>query len=396
MNRRLRIVSVCRTLPTPEDPSAGIFVLNRLAAMAAHADLTVVQPVPYTPGLRPLPAWAREPAHVAQGLTILHAPMFYLPGILKGADAAWLARAIAPLLRRLHAERPLDLVDAHFGYPDGAGCRRVADRLGVPVFITIRGFENEYVAMHGVADQMTGAMRAADGCISVSHSLRELALRHGVESGRVRVIHNAVEWDRFAFGERVVARRALGLDLAEPLVVSVGHLVVRKRHHVLLEAFAEILRRRPQARLVIIGGDANEPAYRERLLREIATRGLEDRARLAGNLPPVQVADWLRAADVFALGTAREGCCNAVLEALAVGLPVVTTPVGDNAEFVRAGENGAIVPVDDAQAFAAAIDAALGREWDRPAIARRLREQVGTWDVVGQRCLEFMHERLAA
>jgi len=396
MSRRLRIVSVCRTLPTPDDPSAGIFVLNRLVAMAAHADLTVVQPLPYTPGLRPLPAWARQSSHEAQGLTILHAPMFYLPGILKGADAAWLARAIAPLLRRLHAQRPIDLLDAHFGYPDGAGCRRVADRLGVPVFITIRGFENEYVAMRGVAEQMTGAMRAADGCISVSHSLRELALRHGVQAGRLRVIHNAVEWERFAFGERVVARRALGLDLAEPLVVSVGHLVVRKRHHVLIEAFAEVLRRRPQARLVIIGGDANEPAYRERLQREIVDRGLEGRARLAGNLPPAQVADWLRAADLFALGTAREGCCNAVLEALAVGLPVVTTPVGDNAEFVRPGENGALVPVDDAAAFALAIDATLARDWDRPAIARRLREQVGTWEVVGQRCLEFMHERLAA
>lgn len=396
MSRRLRIVSVCRTLPTPDDPSAGIFVLNRLAAMAARADLTVVQPVPWTPGLRPLPDWARAPAHEAQGLTILHAPMFYLPGVLKGADSVWLARSIAPLLRKLHAERPLDLIDAHFGYPDGAACKRVADELGVPVFITIRGFENEYVAMRGVAGQMTGAMRAADGCISVSHSLRELALRHGVEAARVRVIHNAVEWDRFAFGERVVARRALGLDLAEPLVVSVGHLVVRKRHHVLLEAFAEVLRRRPQARLVIIGGDANEPAYRERLLREIESHGLEGRARLAGNLPPAQVADWLRAADVFALGTAREGCCNAVLEALAVGLPVVTTPVGDNAEFVRPGENGAIVPVDDAVGLGSAIDAALGAEWDRPAIARRLRAQVGTWEVVGERCLEFMHERLAA
>jgi glycosyltransferase involved in cell wall biosynthesis len=396
MSRRLHIVSVCRTLPTPDDPSAGVFVLNRLAAMAAHADLSVVQPVPFTPGLRPLPDWARAASREAQGLKILHAPMFYLPGILKGADAVWLARAIAPLLRKLHAQRPLDLVDAHFGYPDGAGCRRVAERLGVPVFITIRGFENEYVAIRGVGAQMTAAMRAADGCISVSHSLRELALHHGVEAGRLRVIHNAVEWERFAYGERAAARRALGLDLAEPLLVSVGHLVVRKRHHVLLEAFAELLRRRPQARLVIIGGDANEPGYRERLLREIADRGLAGRASLAGNLPPAQVADWLRAADLFALGTAREGCCNAVLEALAVGVPVVTTPVGDNAEFVRPGENGAIVPVDDATAFAAALDAGLARDWDRPAIARRLREQVGSWDVVGQRCLEFMQERLAA
>jgi glycosyltransferase involved in cell wall biosynthesis len=322
--------------------------------------------------------------------------MLYVPGLLKGADASWLARAILPTLRRLHAAHALDLIDAHFGYPDGAGCRRVAERLGVPVFITIRGFENEYVAMRGVAGQMTGAMRAANGCISVSHSLRTLALHHGVEPARLRVIHNAVEWELFAYGEPAAARRALGVDPQVPLIVSVGHLVVRKRHHVLLEAFAELLRSHPGAQLLIIGGDANEPAYRARLLAQIDAAGLAGRARLAGNLKPAQVADWLRAADLFALGTAREGCCNAVLEALAVGLPVVTTPVGDNAEFVRADDNGALVPVDDAAAMAAALDAALQCGWDRPAIARRLREQVGTWDVVGRRCLEFMHERLAA
>ena len=54
----------------------------------------------------------------------------------------------------------------------------------------------------------------------------------------------------------------------------------------------------------------------------------------AGTLPPQEIAGWLQAADVFALATHREGCCNAVLEALACGIPVVTTPAGDNAVVV--------------------------------------------------------------
>jgi glycosyltransferase involved in cell wall biosynthesis len=119
-----------------------------------------------------------------------------------------------------------------------------------------------------------------------------------------------------------------------------------------------------------------------------------DAVRFAGNIPPLEVARWLQAADVFALGTAREGCCNAVLEALAVGAPVVTTPVGDNAYFVRDGVNGRVVPVDDAGAMATAISAALTTDWDRPGIARALAQQAGSWDGVGQRVLEFMNERL--
>lgn len=119
---------------------------------------------------------------------------------------------------------------------------------------------------------------------------------------------------------------------------------------------------------------------------------LQDSVRFAGNLPPGEVAAWLRAADVFALATAREGCCNAVLEALAVGTPVVTTDVGDNARFVTDEVNGTLVPVDDPTALAVAIQSCLdGREWDRESIARHLQDQVGNWNDVATRVLDFFH-----
>src|SRR6185437_2497675 len=111
----LRIVSVCRSLPTPADPSAGIFVLNRLAAISQAADIRVVQPVPYLPLGQPLPPWARAPSHRLGELEVEHAPMLYVPGVLKSLDGDWLARSIAPLIERMHASRPIDLIDAHFG-----------------------------------------------------------------------------------------------------------------------------------------------------------------------------------------------------------------------------------------------------------------------------------------
>jgi glycosyltransferase involved in cell wall biosynthesis len=77
---------------------------------------------------------------------------------------------------------------------------------------------------------------------------------------------------------------------------------------------------------------------------------------------------------VFALATSREGCCNAILEALAAGRPVVTTPAGDNAHFVRDGVNGCIVPIDDAAATAAALERTLSRpDWDAEAISAVLQ-----------------------
>jgi Glycosyltransferase len=395
VSRTLRIVSVCRSLPTPDDPSGGIFVLNRLVAMAQHSDLRAVQPLPYLTGVRPLPAWARQPRREQGSLRVENAPMFYVPGVLKSLDGRWLARSIEPIVERLHREQPIDLIDAHFGYPDGAGCVRVAQRLGVPCFITVRGFETERVHEALVGGQMVKALRAATGCIAVGHGLADLLIEHGVERDRVRVIHNAIDQSTFRAGDLQQARARLGLDASAPLIVSVGHLISRKRHHVLLDAFARLRRQRPDARLAIIGGKSFEPRYPEQLRGQAEALGLGASVRFVGNLPPAQVVDWLQAADLFALLSAREGCCNAVLEALAAGVPSIVTPVGDNAHFVVPGENGDIVPVDDTGATAEALLRGLQYgQWRRQEIAQRLARQVGDWGVVAERVLEFFNQRL--
>src|SRR5690606_20115244 len=87
MTRRLHVLSVSRNFPSPTDPSGGIFILNRVAAMARVADVHAIQPVPYFPSVTPLPEWAKAPGRTQQELEIEHAPMFYLPGVLKQLDA---------------------------------------------------------------------------------------------------------------------------------------------------------------------------------------------------------------------------------------------------------------------------------------------------------------------
>lgn len=398
MTRPLSVLSVCRGFPTPVDPSSGIFVLNRVEAMARQADVRVIQPVPYFPAVAPLPDWARRPGRRQREVEIQHAPMFYLPRVLKRLDALWLDRAIRDLAAAAHRARPFDLVDAHFGYPEGAGCARVARRLGIPLFITIRGFENEYAGMPDVGPPMLAAMRNAAGIVAVSHSLRDLAVAHGVDPVRIRVVHNAVNSRVFRFVELREARARLGLPADSPLLVSVGHLISRKRHHVLIEAFAAARRQRPAARLAIIGAASFEPEYPGRLREQVRRLGLDGSVDFLGNLEPKVVADWLAAADAFTLATAREGCCNAVLESLAMGTPVVTTPVGDNAHFVKESVNGFLVPVDDSGMLAAALGRVLSAHAlaPRAEIAATLHRQVGDWDDVAGRVLAFFRERLAA
>jgi glycosyltransferase involved in cell wall biosynthesis len=363
--------------------------------MAKLAEVRIVQPVPCFPVVRPLPQWARTDSHEVEGSTIDHAPMFYFPGVLKSLDGRWLERAVLRILPRLGGGQSFDVLDAHFGFPDGVGCVRLGRRLGRPVFVTVRGLETDVVGDAAAGPQLVSSLNEAAGVISVSHVLRDLLVSRGVRESQFRVIPNAVDRELFRPRSKSEARRELGLSDEAPLVVCVGNLVELKRHHVLVEAFGRVQASRPGAMLAIVGGGEADPAYELRLRMQVEMSGLGGAVRFVGRIPAAQVARWLQASDVFALATSREGCCNSILEALASGRPVVTTPAGDNSVFVRDGVNGHLVPIDDSAATAVALDRALSRaDWDPEAISRGL--QAGSWPDVARSVLNFFEERRAA
>jgi len=390
----LSIASVCRTLPTPDDSACGVFVMRRLAAMARESRHCIVQPIPYFPVIRPLPRWARSELHVVDGEDVFHAPMFYLPKFLKFMDSYWLYRSVIGKLAALKSEGRLDIVDAHFGYPDGVGCVRAAKELDLPVVITLRGVEEDYMQNPEIATQISKTLKVVDGCICVSGSLRDIAIRAGADDAKTHVIHNAVNRSVFSPGNQSEARASLDIQDNEKLIVSVGNLLSVKRHDVLISAFAKLQKTVVNARLVIVGGAAYEPEYPQQLHELCDTLGVSDRVGFVGKVGEAEVAAWLQAADAFALASRREGCCNAVLEALACGLPVVTTPVGDNALFVRDGQNGYLVPVGDSDAMNQALGVTLERkDWDRHRISSEL--QVGDWNSVASKVLDFLEECVA-
>ena len=388
----LRILSVCRTLPQPGAPGAGIFVFNRLRAMAGQSDVRVLQPVPTFPLLKPVPAWARAPAREVSGLRIEHAPMFYFPRYGKSLDGYWLSRTVRHWLDSPRSGHRVDLVDAHFGYPDGVGCVRAARSRGLPVFVTIRGLEAERVKLPSVGAQLVRSLNDATGCISVSHSLRQTMIDHGVAGANIEVIPNAVERQIFRPASRAEARATLGLAPDRRTITSVGHQIRGKRHHVLVRAFASLRHSHPDVDLAVVGGADYEPDTPATLRSLVDELGLSDRVRFVGAVAPPTVATWLQASEIFALATAREGCCNAVLEALATGLPVVTTPVGDNPYYVKDELNGLLTPVDDVESMANALSRALARSWDSQAISRGL--EVGTWQEVATSVLSTFQRRL--
>jgi glycosyltransferase involved in cell wall biosynthesis len=189
----------------------------------------------------------------------------------------------------------------------------------------------------------------------------------GVAPEHVVSIPTGIDLERFRPGPAREARAALGLEAQGPWVGIVATLRSWKGHRYLLEAFAGLADR--AARLVVVGdGPQREPL--EALAREL---GLGDRVRFVGN--QADVAPWLQALDLFCLPSyANEGVPQALMQAMACGLPVVSTPVGSIGEIVEDGRTGRLVAPADAAALREAIEGLLGDDGLRRELGARARE----------------------
>lgn len=379
-----QIVTLSSLFPSERQPMAGLFVRERAFRLGARLPLAVVAPQPWfplqgllrrwKPGFRPgAPASERQ-----RGFEVRYPRFLSVPGMLKSLDGVFMALAAWPRLRALQREGRLDVIDAHFGYPDGRAASLLARWLGVPYTVTLRGTETRHAQDPALRPALQAALRGAARVFSVSESLRQVALQLGVPPERAIVVGNGVDLSRFYPLPQAEARAALGLPAQGPVLVSVGGLCERKGFHRVLACLPRLRQRHPGLTYLVVGGPSAEGDLTAQLRQQVHELALEGSVVFAGPQPPDALRQWLSAADVFVLATRNEGWANVFLEAMACGLPVVTTRVGGNAEVVNAPELGAVVPFGDEPALEAAVDAALSTSWDRVRI--RAYAEANTWD----------------
>lgn len=188
---------------------------------------------------------------------------------------------------------------------------------------------------------------APDAVFAVSEQVRQHAIEvDRIDAGRVQTIYNGLEladWD-------AVPRPAK--DPGEFLVTTVGNIRPVKGHDVFIRAAATIVQQFPKATFSI-AGDVIEPTYLAELQTLIRDLDLGSHFRFDGSV--TNLRQHLAAADIFVLPSRSEGFSNAIIEAMASSLPVVATEVGGNAEAVKDGVTGFLVPPEDPDALATAI-----------------------------------------
>lgn len=378
------IVVFSTLFPSAAQPQAGVFIRERMFRVGAELPLTVVAPVPWFPFqslLRLVRPHFRPDVpriEMQQGVTVLHPRFLSVPGLFKNLDGLLMALGARGTLARLRREGRLDVLDAHFGYPDGYAASLLARWLKVPFTVTLRGTETRHARTPGLRERLRAALERADRVFSVSTSLAELAAGLGIARDKLQVVGNGVDTRKFHPVDRAEARRALGIAEDAKVLISVGGLTERKGFHRVIELLPALRRELPDLMFLIIGGASAEGDWGPQLRQQVSELGLADCVRFLGTMPPDALKQPLSAADVFVLATRNEGWANVFLEAMACRLPVVTTDVGGNREVVCRDTLGTVVPFGDPAALQAALSSALVRDWDRDAILAYAREN--EWD----------------
>jgi teichuronic acid biosynthesis glycosyltransferase TuaC len=379
-----RVLVLSSLFPSAALPQAGLFVRERMFRVARHLPVVVFAPQPWfplqglirraRPGYRP----TKPRFEVQEGIEVFRPRFLAVPAFLRRFDGFFMALACVREAARIKRESGLDVIDAHFGYPDGYAATLLGRWLRLPVTVTLRGTEPAHAKIPALRRRLAMALARATRVFAVAEVLRALAVDLGADSGKVRVVGNGVDLEKFYPLPRDLARSELGIPIDSPTLISVGGLVERKGFHRVIECLPALAQRFPKLHYLVVGGGSAEGDESLALHAQVDRLGLSDRVIFTGPLPPDQLRGPLSASDVFVLATRNEGWANVFLEAMACGLPVVTTDVGGNREVVCRQELGLVVPFGDSAALEAAIALALDRQWRREEIIAYAR--ANTWD----------------
>jgi teichuronic acid biosynthesis glycosyltransferase TuaC len=373
----IRLLTFSTLYPNDMRPNHGIFVENRLRHLVASGEVssTVVAPVPWFPSQSArFGDWALNAGvtlrEIRHGIVVHHPRYPVIPRFGMSVGPYLLYQAALRFIQRMAVdEKRVDMIDAHYIYPDGVAAVWLGQRLGIPVVITARGTDVNLIPQYAVPRRLI--RRAIDGAaalIGVSAAIKAALVELGAPPDKVTVLRNGVDTLLFRPVDRTQAREAQGV--VRPTLVSVGLLIERKGHHRVIEAMTQL----PELDLIIVG----EGPERGRLTALIDRLGLANRVRLLGSRPHAELPMLYGAADALVLASSREGWANVLLESMACGTPVVASNIWGNPEVVQEPAAGVIAAENTPEGIASAIRCLFA---DPPArTATRAYAERFSWD----------------
>ena len=328
-----------------------------------------------------------ETVEWARGVTVVHVPAGPPAGIIKEELLPFMPEFTDAVVRRIRRYGAYDLIHANF-WMSGLVAAELKRALGIPFAVTFHALGRVRRRHQGDADHFPDARFAiedrvvaeADAVIAECPQDRDdLIELYRADPSRIAVIPCGFDPAEMWPVDQAEARRALGLG-DERIVLQLGRLVPRKGVDNAIRGVARLRRRGVECRLLIVGGESNDPDPRltpeiGRLAEIARAEGVEDRVTFVGRRGRDVLRLYYSAADVFVTTPHYEPFGITPLEAMACGTPVVGSAVGGIKFSVRDGETGLLVPPGDADA----LGEQLARLFARPSLRRTLGARAQRW-----------------
>lgn len=377
-----KILVFASLFPSQKRPAAGVFIRERLFRVAEQIPVVVVSPVPWFPFQNIIRLWKPhfrpqpERHEEQQGVQVYFPRFLSVPGIFKSWDGFFMALGSLSTLIKLKKE--FNIIDAHFAYPDGYAATLLGKWLKIPVSITLRGTEVPLSKIPARKAKMLIALSHAARVFSVSDSLKQLVVSLGADENKIRVVGNGIDIKKFYPLDKMEMREKFNIPANVKVLISVGGLVDRKGFHRVIDVLPKLVAKYPDLIYLIVGGASAEGNIQKQLEEQVSRLKLEKNVRFLGTYSSEKLKEPLSAADLFVLATANEGWANVFLEAMACGLPVITTDVGGNKEVVCDSNFGTITPFGNSESLLTALRNGLEKNWHSESIIRYAKEN--SWD----------------
>lgn len=324
---------------------------------------------------------------IRQPFDELECPLYVFP---LDSMCSWNAARMALRLRQLIRSEDVDIVHTFFETANIWGGLVAKISGSRPLLVSSRrdmGILRS--SKHALAYRIMRPL--FDSVLAVSQQVRNHCIQQeGLEARRVSVLYNGVELGAIAGTDSAqVTLASLGLLGASHVITTVANIKRVKGLDILVQVAARVRRQFPKAVFLVVG-DFHEKLYMAELMQSIRELDCYDNVRFVGGRN--EIFPILRASDVFFLPSRSEGFSNALLEAMACGLPSVATDVGGNGEALEDGRSGFLIPADDPDTAADRILLLL-RDAQRASVmgaeARRTVESRFSSDIMGQKLAEF-------
>ena len=247
-----------------------------------------------------------------------------------------------------------------------------------PVIIQEHWVDPDFGGIIKLVEKMLSGVTTC--AVAISEISKEFLIKQkGIPAEKVRIIKNGIPLKIFntaSIQSGLDLKKNLGLDLSKKVIGIVGMLHENKGHLLFIRAAAQVIKAYEEEVYFVIVGEGE---LREKLVAEILTEGIQKQVLLIGQQADMPAV--LQMLDIFTICSYAENAPLSLMEAMASGIPIVTTDCGGPGEMIRSGENGLVVPVGDSKAIADSLITLLGDDEYRTNLGEQARNDSFKYDI---------------